>query len=214
MTHLVPNALEKLAHGWNTIPECERHAFFSVGVLCCNQNGKVVGDTYPAEPFDANFRELRYVHRIRGEKWIVGLTNILRRYPFPEIPGTYLPEGIVWFDIAKTFKTRWLNEALRIYYVDDPERGRQSARQAARGHHALGRWHYYIWLLNNNLGYFFYSPTPFLKAAVMLPIVSWYSGQSFRTALRSLEKPSARALVLLAFPLASPLYTADRNSYS
>ena len=207
----MPDALEKLAYHWNTIPESDRHAFSGVDGLCCDQNGKIVGDRYPIEPFDTDLREMKYVHRLRGEKWGVGLTEILRRYPFPEIPGnTYVPEGIVWLDIAKTFKSRAVNEVVRVYYIDDTEPGVTVNRKRDLGAHAMGRWHYYVWQLNNDLEYFFQSPVPFLKAAAMLPIVGWFSGQTVRRALAALKNWPARLLVLSALPFSALPYLFDK----
>ena len=197
---LVPDALEKFANAWNSIPESERRAFYSVGGLCCDQSGRIVGDTCPTNPFDADLRELTYVHRVRGEKLIFGLTDVLRNYPFPEIPCTYMPESVVWLDVAKVFKTRWLNEVVRIYYVDDPETGATVSKRVSLGDHAVGRWHYYIWLLNNDLEYFFQSPMPFLKAAVMLPVVVWFSNRTFMQSLQALSSRWAKLLVLSLIP--------------
>jgi glycosyltransferase involved in cell wall biosynthesis len=203
---MVPNALEKLARLWDSIPESERHVFYAVGALCCDQNNRIVGDTFSTSPFDADLRELTYVFRILGEKWIVGLTEILRRYPFPEVAGTqFVPEGIVWYDIAKKFKIRWLNEALRIYYSDDSGTGVTLSKRTGLAENSSGRWHYYLWLLNNNLEYFFHSPTPFIKAAVALPVVAQYSGKSLKQTFMSLRKSSAKVLVGLGLP-ASILY--------
>ena len=200
---LVSDALEKLVHLWNSIPRCERHAFCSIGAHCCDQAGNLIGDRFPTDPFDADNRELRYVHRVGGEKWIVWVTEILRRHPFPEIAGTQeIPGGRVWFEIAKNFKGRWLNEMLRIYYIDDPATGATLTRRKTLTVNAPGRLCYYIWSLNNDLGYFFYSPLPFLKAAVMLPILARASNQSLGHVLQSLNTVQAKGLVLLGLPLA------------
>jgi glycosyltransferase involved in cell wall biosynthesis len=210
----VPDALEKLARLWDTISEHERHAFYSVGGLCRDQNGTIVGDKLPTDPFDADLRELIYVHHNVGEKVILALTDVLRRYPFPEIPGTYVPEGMVWLDIAKTFKTRWSNEIVRIYYVDDPETGITVSQRGSRGHHALGRWCYYIWLLNNDLEYFTCAPMPFVKAAARLPVVGWLSSQSLRQTLAGLKSRCAKFLVVATLPLAALLYLVERTRSS
>ena len=69
--------------------------------------------------------------------------------------------------------------------------------------------HYYVWLLNNNLAYFFNSPVPFLKAAMMLPIVARHSGQTFWQTLRQLKKFPAKSLVCLAFPFSLLLNAID-----
>ncbi len=78
---LLPDSLEKLAMAWNSIPISERPYFSGVCGLCCDRHGTVIGEQYPASPFDANLREVFYVRRIRGEKWGVTRTDVLRQYP-------------------------------------------------------------------------------------------------------------------------------------
>ena len=199
---LVPIALETLACLWNSIPESERHAFCSIGTRCRDQDGNIIGDKFPTEPFDADLREIAYRRRIRGEKFIVWVTDIMQRYPFPEIVGTqFIPEGLVCYDIAKTFKGRWSNEAIRIYYVDDRETGATLTKRRDITENAPGRLCFYIWALNNDLEYFFNSPLPFLKAAVLLPILSWSSnGVSFKGSLMSVRTVSGQAARLLDAP--------------
>jgi hypothetical protein len=113
-------------------------------------------------------------------------------------------------DIAKTYKNRATNEIVRIYYVDDRETGTSLSKRTSLGHHAQGRWHYYVWLFNNDLEYFFRSPTPFLKAAVMLPIVSWYSGRTLKHACRALNSATGKLLVAFASPMSALIYLFDR----
>jgi glycosyltransferase involved in cell wall biosynthesis len=204
----VPQALERMAYQWNTIPIDQQPSFCGVGGLCVDQHGKLVGEGFPSDPLDADMRERHYVYRVQGEKCVAVLTDIVRQFPFPKIAlAQYLPEGIVWLEMAKTFKIRWVNEVLRIYYIDDAEPGVSVARRRTLGAHVIGRRYYYIWLLNNDLEYFFHFPTPFLKAALMLPIVTWLAQQSFWSILASLNNSRAKVLVWLALPLASMLYT-------
>jgi glycosyltransferase involved in cell wall biosynthesis len=210
---LVPNALERIACIWKTIPPEMRPSFCGTGGLSKNQYGEIIGDLFPTEPFDASLRERKYVYRLRGEKWGPTLTEIARRFPFPEIRGTqFVPEGVVGFEMAKTFKSRCMNEVFRIYYVDDAETGATLTKRKSLSDGASGRLYYYVHLFNNDLEYFFHSPIPFVKAAIMLPIVTRYSGQSFRSSLASLKKPLARVLVFLALPFALLFYCADRIS--
>lgn len=208
---LVPSALETVAYLWNSIPESERQAFCSVGTRCRNQNGNIIGDKFPTDPFDADLREITYRYRIRGEKFIVWVTEIMRRYPFPEIVGTqFIPEGLVCYDIAKTYKGRWSNEAIRIYYVDDRGAGATLTRRRNLRENAPGRLCFYIWALNNDLGYFLNSPLPFLKAAILLPILSWSSnGVSFKGSLMSVHKFRAKLLVLLMLPVSTLLFLLE-----
>lgn len=206
-----PNTLKRMMHWWNTIPPDQRESFCGVTGISNDQYGNLVGRGFPSQPLDATMRELRYVHHVWGEKGICWLTDILRGYPFPEVArGEYLPEGIVWLDVAKRFKTRAVNEVFRIYYMDDAETGASISKRASLKSHALGRWYFYIWFLNNDLGYFFNSPIPFIKAAILLPALSWISNRSSRAALSSLQSWSARALVCMALPFSSMLYAAHK----
>lgn len=198
-----PRALERMAYHWNAIPCSDRKSLSGVSGLCSNQYGKVIGDQYPHEPFDTSLRERCYLYRLRGEKWGSTLTEIVRRVPFPEIKGTqFAPEGMVWLEIAKNYKDRCVNEVFRVYYLDDDQTGATLSKKKGLTDNAPGRMHYYIWMLNNDLEYFFHSPMPFLKAAVMLPIVSWASGQRLGATLKALHSTQARFLLISALPLA------------
>jgi hypothetical protein len=208
----VPEALDRMAYHWTTIPAHDRALFAGVGGLCCNQHGKIIGDRYPSDPFDANLRERRYVYRIRGEKWGSTLTDIARQYPFPEIKGTqFTPEGLIGLQIGKTYKKRCVNEIFRIYFVDDDQTGATLTRQRGLYENAPGRLHYYVWLLNNDLEYFFRLPAPFVKAAVMVPITAHHMGQRFGLTMKSLRSLSAKSLVLLMLPISLTLFLFDRG---
>jgi glycosyltransferase involved in cell wall biosynthesis len=199
---LLPHALERMHWHWNSIPEAERSQFWAVAGLACNEDSQIVGDQFPSSPFDTSFRDLRYVHRNHGEKFFVSPTAILRNYPFPEIAGTqFVPEVVVWFEIAKTYKHRSVNEVCRVYFCDrasanDRLSNRKNITTTARGRH-----YYYLWLLNNDMEYFSKSPEPFMKAALMLPAASYYSRQSWQQTWAALDRISAKCLVVSMLPL-------------
>ncbi len=202
-----PFALERMLHHWNTIPLAERACFSGVAGLCIDQNGQLIGDQYPSDPFDTTLRERKYLYRLRGEKWGSVLTEIVRRFPFPQIAGTqFVPEGTVWHEIAKTYKDRCVNEVFRVYYVDDVQTGVTLTRRNRFREDSPGRWYYYVWLLNNDIEYLFRAPIPFLKAAIMLPIVARGTGKGLRNTLRLLRASQAKLLVLSALPLSCLFY--------
>jgi glycosyltransferase involved in cell wall biosynthesis len=201
-----PRALERMAYHWSTIPVGDRALYSGIDGLCSDQNGHVIGDRFPTEPFDTTLRERRYLYRIRGEKWGSALTEIVRRFPFPEITGTqFIPEGAVWLEMAKTYKDRCVNEVFRIYYVDDQKTGTTLTGRSGLREDAPGRLHYYLWLLNNDMEYFFNSPGPFIKAAAYLPIVAHFANQTLPHVLKLLHNAKARALVLLVLPISALL---------
>jgi glycosyltransferase involved in cell wall biosynthesis len=211
---LVPDALEKIRQLWNSIPEAQRASFSGLGGLCCDQHGTIVGDQFPRSPMDSDLRELHYLYKVRGEKCGVSRTDILRQYLFPEIEGTqWLPEGVLGLQLAKLYKRRYVNEVFRIYYVDESHaRGVTVSDRANLKRTAPGRLYYNLWVLNNEIENLWRAPVPFLKAAVMLPVVTWVSGQPFAKVFGSLESVSAKALVLLVLPFAPLVYLAGNVS--
>jgi glycosyltransferase involved in cell wall biosynthesis len=113
---LVPNALERFLFHWNAIPEGDRDRF--VGVSAHTKDlvsGKLIGTPFPTSPFDSDSVESEAWYGVTGDKQGFHVTDILRRYPFPEIDGErHISEGIVWNRIALSFKTRYVNEVLAI----------------------------------------------------------------------------------------------------
>jgi glycosyltransferase involved in cell wall biosynthesis len=205
----VPHTLQRMANLWQSIPVHERQSFCGVGGLCVDQHGKLVGERFPREPLDADMLERHYLYRVRGEKCVMMRTELVRRFPFPEIKKTsFIPEGRVWFEVAKAHKIRWVNEIFRLYYTG--QGGNLSDRSHSLQESAPGRMHYYVWMLNNNLGYLVHAPRPFLNAAAMLPVVAWLSNRPLKGVMLSLENPLARILVSLALPVAALVYAIHR----
>lgn len=112
-----PNALGRFKHHWDSIPENQRDKFSGVAALCINQQGKLVGNEFPFDVFDSNSFEIRTKHQVFGEKWGFNRTEVMKRFPFPEISGEkYMISSMVWNRISLSYKTRFVNEKLRIYY--------------------------------------------------------------------------------------------------
>ena len=208
---LLPDSLERIRGFWNAIPNSDRALFSGVGGLCCDQYGAIIGDRFPESPFDTNLQQLVFVLRIRGEKWGVTRTDLFRQYPFPEVAETqFVPEGLVGLQMSKAYKRRFVNEVFRVYYRRENEGlGENLSSRANLAVNAPGRLYYYRWLLNNELAYFWRSPMPFVKAAVMLPILARFSNQPFWNTLKSLNGGAARSIMLLALPFALLLYATN-----
>jgi glycosyltransferase involved in cell wall biosynthesis len=200
---LLPNALERISRHWQEIPESERDQFAAIVGHCCDQKGRLIGRKFPTSPFDTNYREFVFIHgRFGGQKWDASRSDISRLYLSPEIEGTnYVPEAVTGLQAARTYKIRCVNEVFRMYYIDDTATGvtLTSRRNVARS--AAGRTYYYLWLLNHEMEYFRRAPTPFLKAAAMLPVVACYNGRPLGEVLRQLENWRAKLLLLAVLPM-------------
>jgi len=114
------DALEKLKYYWDLIPENEKDNFSGVTGLCIDQNGDIIGDKYPKDIFDSNSFKSTFIYKIKGEKWGFQRTDILRKFPFKEFEGErFIAESSVWFEISRFYKTRYINEPLRIYEINE-----------------------------------------------------------------------------------------------
>jgi hypothetical protein len=118
----VPGALERFKFHRDAIPVNERAAFSGVTALCVDQSGKLIGDKFPLDVCDSDPIEMAYKYKVKGEKWGFHLTEVLKQFPFPELAaGKYVPESIVWDAIGKLYKTRFVNEPLRIYWIKESQ---------------------------------------------------------------------------------------------
>ncbi|MDD5462883.1 MAG: glycosyltransferase family A protein [Methylococcales bacterium] len=157
----LPEALEIFNQHWRNIPEEERDGFAAVWSLCLDERGNLVGDKFPEDVFDSNTLEIFYRYKVMGEKWGCQRTDVLRQFPFPEDVQGLVTENIVWSAIARNYKTRFINKALRIYYMEQTDSLMRTVAEKNADGHAL--WTRDV--LCNDLQWFFYYPTWFLKMA-------------------------------------------------
>lgn len=139
---LLPDTMASMAYHWDQLPD--KTSYDGVSGLCCDPSGRVIGDYYPPAATHSTLRERIYVHKIRGEHFGSIRTDVVRRYPFPDIDG-FVPEGTVWMEIATHYKEYCVNEIFRIYYPGDDglSRIRRSYGKKLYFRRTLLRdWHY------------------------------------------------------------------------
>lgn len=202
----VPHALERFLYHWDSIPSPQKHQFSAVTALCMDQRKQLVGTPFPYHVTDSDSLEIQYRHKVRGEKWGFHRTDVLRQYPFPDQFKFYVPEGIVWKRIARRYKTRFVNEILRIYYDDQPSLMRgQKFEQGACG----GRLEH-LTVLNDEIDYFRYSPVDFYRSAVHYVRFSCHRGVGIRQQIVDVRSTPGRLLFTAALPVGFGVHARDR----
>ena len=111
------NALQTFLNYWEKIPEADKNHFSGVSCTCIDQNGKLIGDLYPESPYFSDFFQTVYDLKIKGEKQGFMKTEIMREFPLPEL-DVFIPEGLVRHFIGEKYKTLYINDSLRIYYIN------------------------------------------------------------------------------------------------
>jgi glycosyltransferase involved in cell wall biosynthesis len=203
----VPKALERLWWHWMNIPDSKRASFSAVTGLCAYPNGRVVGRRFPCSQWlDSDSIEIFHRWRVYGEKWGFQRTDIMRIFPFPEEVQGYVPEGVVWCRISLQYKTRFVNEVLRIYHQspDSITRKRQPEDRSAPGN--------VVWMssiFENEWPYFRYNRAWFVRLGVNFTRFHLHSRSD--PILKAFDfNRSATALILALFPLGCLAYGLDR----
>jgi glycosyltransferase involved in cell wall biosynthesis len=200
------DALERFDWHWRQIADPE--AFTGVTCLCVDQHGHVVGDRFPADVFDSDSLEVFYRYRVGGEKWGFHRTEVIRNFPFPEAPArTYVGEGLIWARIARRYKTRFVNEALRIYFIEaGPRITTRSFRQLSPSAP------FYLAYLRENSDWLSRRPLDLLRQAISFLRLVLHGRDARRetaTALQQ-ERGLVRAALICGCLPALLLYVHDR----
>ena len=182
---ILPNALLKYLKVWYSINKTERDNFCGVSARCVDSDGNIVGDKLPFQPMDVSFTELRMKYRIEGEMLEMFRVDVLRQYPFPKYDTRmrFCPEAIAWFEMAKKYKLRVVDMAVRTYFYDASTsliKERSEKRSAAN---------YYLWLyfVNNFSNYFFSNTKIIIKAYVGVSMDGFISRRNLFLILKDIK---------------------------
>lgn len=205
----VPHALERFKEHWESIPPQTRKGMAAVTALCVDQHGQPVGAPLPQPVMDSDSLEMWFRHKLRDEKWGFQRTDVLRDHLFPVSANLgFVPEDLVWRAIARRFRTRYVNERLRVYYIDDQDRGRISLGDSAS--QAAGRRLYTLDQLNHDLRWARIALPDFLVVAAAYSRFSFHCGLPLRGQLAPLHRGGA-LLWAIMLPAGRAWYLRDRR---
>jgi glycosyltransferase involved in cell wall biosynthesis len=106
---LLSDALENMLQAWSTIPAESKKKFVGIVGHWVFPNQKIVGTHFPENEIDSNAFDIRTKYRIKGDKIGMNRTEVLRKFPFPEKTGNFIPESLIWNRIAKHYQIRFVN---------------------------------------------------------------------------------------------------------
>ncbi len=194
-----PNTLEGLNKYWELIPDESKDSFSGVTSLCVDQHGNMVCGKFPRDITDSDSLEMRYKYKVSGEMWGFQKTDVLKNHP---LPGSteFIPVGIVWNKIGRKYKTRFINQIYRTWYINEPDRDDQTSFDCTLKSRAPGGIIYYIDVLNNDTRWFRHAPYLFFRSAVIYSRFSLHLGVGFLDQMKKLNNSLAKFLLALAFP--------------
>lgn len=203
-------ALERFKYHWDSIPLKQKSEFSAVTCLCQDENGNLVGSKFPFDPTDSDSLEIRYRFKVKGEKWGFQRTKVRKEFPFPEVSGcSHVPENIVWAAIARKYKTRFVNESLRIYWTGEDQVTKQKISAHFLSKVSKSQALYHQEVLNKELFYFKIAPINFIKSAIHFTRFSFHAKQGISTQFNSLDVFGGKILWLLTYPIGYLVYIKD-----
>lgn len=210
-------ALERFAHHWAIIEQEEAAApdappFCAVMSLCQDQHGTLFGSRFPTQPYDTDYLTYVFRTRLRGERFGCWRTSVLRAYPYPVAPGpsAYMLEAVPWYRMARRYRTRFINEILRTWYVGhDSVSSAQARRRTDYNRIAPTMAIVHGQTLGELIDSFGAWPAHFLKSAADYGRFAWRAGHSLRRQWATIGNRRGRVIWLVMLPAAAALYLRD-----
>lgn len=206
----VPEAIERFKYHWDNIPADQKDKFSAVTCLCKDQNGNLVGDSFPRDVLDSDSIEIAFKYGIRGEKWGFQRTDVLKQFPFPSVPNAkFISESVVWFALSRRYKTRFVNEPLRIYHIDDGAADHLSTLSPAV---MSGRAYFHRYVLDELTYWLLRTPWSVIRSAINFSRYSFGLGKSPSSQIKELHSATARLLVALFLPVGFAMSLNDKRN--
>lgn len=203
---LTREAVAVLHDAWLSIPADERDNFTGVTARCINQHGNLVGERLDRSPLDSDSAEATLVFNMLGERIGFHRTDVLRAHPFPtEVPARFVPEGRVWLDIARHYRTRFIETPARIFH----DHGAPRLSALDRSQRAWGDLEYHSFALAHYATWWRRAPVAVAKLAIGLRRAELHLGQ---TGERTNFPRIARLFAFAAGPIASLAYVRDLSA--
>lgn len=119
--YIMPTAIKQICKSWDMLDSKELYAG-----LCFRKENystqKIIGHPFPKHELKSNSLEMAYKYGIMEDKAEVFATEVLKKYPFPSIPGEkFVPEAYIWNKIAEKYSLYYVDES--IYMCDYLEDG-------------------------------------------------------------------------------------------
>lgn len=111
---LTADAAEQISSAAAEIKENEKLCGVCFRRLNLNSN-EMVGPPFPKDGMHASSLDWTYKYHVGGDKAEVVLTDILKKYPFPEFEGEkFVPEALIWNRIADSYKMICKNNGIYL----------------------------------------------------------------------------------------------------
>ncbi len=197
--YLHPEAVEFYTNAYEGIRDNDE--IVGVSGRRLHADGNYIGSPMNFKVKDCTALDLRMKHNIEGDMAEAYKTHVLKKYPFPDIPGEkFCPEALIWNRISQNYFLRYYNEG--YYYCEYLADGLTSKIAALRMNSPLTSMMYYAELEKIDI--------PFLqkiKANINYWRFSFTSPTAFRNKLENVDYWRS----IIGAPIGFALYLKDKK---
>lgn len=197
------DALESLIKEVEKIENQDK--YIGVMGLSADQDDNVVGDLYPGSGFDGSILEMRYKHKVRGDKNGIFITQTYHREiegkDFSRYEGKgYIPQSVIFNDYdAKGIKTKFINKMVRYYLKDENDMASVSnTRWSGKNIFGLAEGH--LSFLNSYRSQLFLYPKALIRNLVAYQTYAFKNKRTIRGIIFAIKNPIIRTLGIFGLP--------------
>ncbi|MEC5394213.1 glycosyltransferase family A protein [Bergeyella sp. RCAD1439] len=190
----IPDALETM---YQSIKSLDSKIFISATFNSITPEGKLVGTPFP-EGLEGSILEMRYKHKVRGDKHTIFNTSkyhrYLKKFDYSKFKGKYAPQKIFFhmYDAAGE-RSKFINKYTRIYYQDNDDANSMSKdRVKPTSYEGLLCGH--LSFINNYKSLLFVYPVALIRNIVGYQYYSFKNGSSFRNILMDIQPSLIKVL--------------------
>lgn len=190
-------AVQRLVETWDSIPEGEKKNYKGVICRCFDSETKEPIGAFPEPQFDSNDLDAYFKLKLNFEKWMLFRTDVLKEFPFPGAGEglKFFPETVTWRAMARKYKTRFIDDALREYFRDQDNA--LTHAKTPRYRENVHLWANYV---NDITDYFWDNPKVFMKAFVGLSRDNILLGKKFRQVMAIPNKGWKKVVCAAFYP--------------
>jgi len=208
---VTPDNLERLKYHWDKFTDEDKRTIGGISFLCVDQHGQLVGDKFPKDFQVMDLMGMYFINKVQGEKGGMMQTKAFAMYPFPEhIKNVVVPESSFMYQVARDWKMCFINEALRIYWLED--RTDSLSLLSKKPKNYPGSHYGHLCFLNNNMRFFTRRPKLCIGEATRYAKLSFHLNIGIAKQLAAIKPFSAKILWACCLPLGYVLYKKEKQA--
>jgi len=206
---IIPTTLERLKFHWDNFTIQEKSYVAGISFNSNDQFGNLVGTKFPKDYEVMDLMGMYYLNNVKGDKGGVVQTKVLYQYPFPEnIKNVYVPESSFMFKVAKDWKMCFINESLRIYWLE--KRQDSLSILSTKAINYKGSLYAHECFLNYNMRFFLKKPKLCIGEAIRYSKLSFHLNVNLKNQFGQITPISAKILWVCIMPLSFIFFQMDK----